>query len=245
MPEPTNNVLVVNPEFDPEYHCGGMTRSKSTCMNRAGFKTPHVGEGRCYRHGGLGGRKKGGVIDMKVSRATFEERVEKYQNDPELLTLDREIAMIKMVIDAQVAQFSEAYEDWVVIRDRLESGVPFAEGETVPELPPMPSLSLSAMDSLNKLVRTAFEMKYARRHSIPIEELQSIIVQIATNFNKVLEIVFDRIRMGDDPRRIVEGAKEEFIESLSTLRMSRPYDPKLDRAAGLKALPDAPPMREV
>ncbi len=234
MPEPTNKVTVINPNFDPDYHCGAKTRSGSTCMNRSGFKTPHVGEGRCFRHGGLGGRKKGGVIDMKIMRSTFEERVEEYQNDPELLTLDREIAIVKVIIDAKLAAYSEQYEDWLRVQEQLDDPMFAPEDGSIPELPPIPELSISELDQLNKLVRTAFEMKYARRHSIPIEELQSIIVQLAKNFNDVMEVVYRGIQGGEDARRVVEIAKEAFVQSLSELRMSRAYDPKLDRAAGVR-----------
>lgn len=34
------------------YHCEARTRSGAPCKNRSGFRTTHVGSGKCYLHGG-------------------------------------------------------------------------------------------------------------------------------------------------------------------------------------------------
>lgn len=40
------------PPVPPEDCCGSITRSGSPCRNKKGYKTDHVGSGRCFRHGG-------------------------------------------------------------------------------------------------------------------------------------------------------------------------------------------------
>lgn len=39
--------------------CGAKTRKGAPCRHAAGYKTEHLGSGRCWRHGGRGGGTKG------------------------------------------------------------------------------------------------------------------------------------------------------------------------------------------
>lgn len=53
----------------PHEVCGAKTRHGTPCKNRAGFKTPHFGAGRCYLHGGL---SPGGAPGNKNALKTGE-----------------------------------------------------------------------------------------------------------------------------------------------------------------------------
>lgn len=40
------------PQFNPERHCGARTKAGTPCTHPKGFRTNHLGSGRCYLHGG-------------------------------------------------------------------------------------------------------------------------------------------------------------------------------------------------
>ncbi len=42
------------PPVPPEDWCGAITRKGDPCRNKKGYKTDHVGVGKCFRHGGDG-----------------------------------------------------------------------------------------------------------------------------------------------------------------------------------------------
>ena len=42
----------MSPSKDPSTKCGALTRKKTKCANPKGYKTDHVGTGKCFLHGG-------------------------------------------------------------------------------------------------------------------------------------------------------------------------------------------------
>lgn len=74
--------------------CGAKTRQGGEpCKNAAGYKTPHVHIGRCYLHGGLNPIKHG--RNSTVVRAQVEAEAARIAQEPDLLDLSREVAMLK------------------------------------------------------------------------------------------------------------------------------------------------------
>ena len=70
---PDNRII-----FDPELHCGAKTTSTQghePCRNVKGFRTPHPGESRCWKHGGLTPIKTG--IYSKVRGTRLKDLIEK------------------------------------------------------------------------------------------------------------------------------------------------------------------------
>lgn len=70
--------------------CSAPLRGREgTCTRPAGWQTEHPGTGLCKYHGGL---------SQKPDTAPIEELVQQYLHDPEITTLDREIALARAVL---------------------------------------------------------------------------------------------------------------------------------------------------
>lgn len=181
-------------------------------MNRAGFKTDHFGQGRCFRHGGKGSIKVNG-IDTKAMRVTIDERMAAALNDPNLLVMDAEIAQARVLWQIQFEHFSVEYEAFAEIMEQIDDGL--FDNVAVADRPKlnMPEMDTKALEVLNKLVKTGFEMSYARRHSIPLTELEGVMSQIGQLF----ELVADRYGLSNQ-------ARIDFVEGLSGIQVSRPRD---------------------
>lgn len=214
MPEPTERVRHESEGFDPDLHCGASTRARSTCMNRAGFKTEHFGQGRCFRHGGKGGGKINGV-EAKAMRITIDERVAQAKNDPNLLVMDEEIAMARVMWQLQFEHFSQEYEQFAEIMEQIDAGLFDDVPEDKRPKLTVPGMDVKPLEVLNKLIKNGFEMSYARRHSIPMTELEGVMGQIGQLFEAVA-----------DEYGLPNQAKIDFVEGIGGIKVSRPRDPQ-------------------
>lgn len=87
-------------------HCGA--RAKSTgkpCRNPAGFRTDHVGEGRCFIHGGKSPVRHGRYSQVKHER--LGDLIQKYADDPDPLNLEPELATLRALLEDHIERFDE------------------------------------------------------------------------------------------------------------------------------------------
>lgn len=87
--------------------CGANKKSGGLCQNVAGKKTPHLHSGRCWLHGGLTPIKSGAY--SQVTRAELQERVKKYKEDPELLNLEYDVAMLRAITEYLINEWDEIF----------------------------------------------------------------------------------------------------------------------------------------
>jgi hypothetical protein len=97
--------------------CGAHGKQKQRpCRNRAGFRTDHVGSGRCYLHGGRNPVKHGlrsrsmlgpgeGVL-----RTEIRKLAEEHANNPDPLNLLPELAMLRALAENYIDRY-EAFRD--------------------------------------------------------------------------------------------------------------------------------------
>jgi hypothetical protein len=101
--------------------CGALSRSTGKpCLNVAGKGTDHVGEGRCRLHGGASPIKHG--LYSKVRRTRLGQRMAEIENDPDLMNLVRELALLKALAE-QVVQHYQKHEAALLAWHRAESPV--------------------------------------------------------------------------------------------------------------------------
>jgi hypothetical protein len=195
--------------YDENIHCGAKTKSDRSrqkgapCIFRKGHRTDHPGVGRCWLHGGRAPITTG--TKSKVYATNLNEAIARRVQDPDLLTLDNEIAYMKILI----GQLQEEYEG----RDQEDES-----GETK-KLRVRLDQVLDSLRTLNTMVTTAYNMRFAKRFSIPVTELKTILSQIATAF----EIVAEKYAISNE-------ARNEFALRLSGLKTTQPLDPQLDAA---------------
>lgn len=90
--------------------CGAPKRQgdRSPCGNPAGFKTNHRGIGRCHLHGGNTPIKHG--LYSSVVREQNQALVEQLAKSPDLTSLDKEIALVRVLLHEFAERTKEAME---------------------------------------------------------------------------------------------------------------------------------------
>jgi hypothetical protein len=118
--------------------CGARTRSGTPCSLVAGFRTPHVGDGRCYLHGGLSrithGRYSG------IQRERLRDLIAQHLEDENPLNLLPEVAALRALFQDFIERydvFVEAllawHESYRVTRRPLPDDLLHAFGNVVDE----------------------------------------------------------------------------------------------------------------
>lgn len=89
--------------------CGAASRRTGRpCANVAGFRTPHVGAGRCYLHGGLNPIKHGRYSTIKRER--IRDLIEQHAADPDPLNVLPEIAALRALFQEFIERYDEQTE---------------------------------------------------------------------------------------------------------------------------------------
>lgn len=118
---------------DPTKLCGAQLRKRPGryCRQPLGYKTPHVGSGRCYLHGGLTPIKTGMHSMIKHTRLK-DLLTELEKTDQEVMDLEPEVKLMR----AMVIDFINRYDDFV---DQLETWYNAIDaGRSDQKLPPIP-----------------------------------------------------------------------------------------------------------
>jgi hypothetical protein len=103
----------------PLRFCGALSKSTQTpCKNIAGKGTDHIGEGRCRLHGGATPIKHG--LYSRVRRTRLGKRIAEIENDPRILDLSQELAMLKALAE-QVVETYQEHEAALLAWHRAES----------------------------------------------------------------------------------------------------------------------------
>lgn len=226
MPEPSSLPTYVPDGFDPAIHCGSLTNAGTPCMLRAGYDTDHKGSGACRRHGGgIGHASLTTGEHSKFPERRLPkllERAREIRDSDDLLVIDTEISVLKAVFEAEAQEYAEKYEQFAVLKAAIEAGDYDEEGAQKPVLN-MPELDTETLNTMTRLIKVAYDMRFAKRFSVPVQELESIVAQILMSFNEVCEL----FGIGND-------VKVAFAERLSQLHLSRQTDYQLERAGGVK-----------
>jgi hypothetical protein len=210
----------------PDYiKCGAQKRGQpgEYCGAVAGQGTDHVGEGRCRLHGGARGSGRP-IIHGRNStkpRVTLVEQISYTMNDEALLDASREVALLRALVERQIAAQENLdatlYDAYLL---QLEAW----EQDSTGPMPSPPSqgglmIDLDVVKTLVNAQRHAFEMKFSKRFSIPVEELGALLIQIGDAFNKFAA-----------KYNLPNEAKVEFGAMMRGLSISKPMDAQLMRA---------------
>jgi hypothetical protein len=87
--------------------CGAKTRTGGPCKLKAGFKTDHVGEGRCRLHGGATPVKHG--LSSTVHTARLADRIEEHLKNPDPLNLLKEVAQLRAFAEDLMERWESIY----------------------------------------------------------------------------------------------------------------------------------------
>lgn len=97
------------PHAGLQARCGARTRrSGGLCANVAGHRTNHVGQGRCYLHGGATPIRTGRYSTIKRER--IRDLIEAHASDPEPLNILPEIAALRALFQDFIERYDEHTE---------------------------------------------------------------------------------------------------------------------------------------
>lgn len=187
--------------------CGAKTRSGRPCKNVAGYKTDHVGDGRCHLHGGAKPIKHGRY--SSINRPRIKDLLEQFEDDPSPLDLLPEVKLLRALVTDYIERwdhytdltfrwdglytsaYREAVNDW---REEMIALLEDGGYENVvsDELPPVPDprdyapekpkqlLDLTAAAGLVDKVGAMVDRieKHKREGSVTLETLNRVLEQL-------------------------------------------------------------------
>ena len=170
--------------FDPATMCGAQLRRQQPgilCHNPKGFQTPHLGDGRCWLHGGLTPIKHG--LTSLVKHGRLKDMLESMREvEHNLMDLTPEVEMIR----ALVLDYLNRYDDFV---DQLETWYNALDADRADNgLPPVPR-RIPDLESAGQLLEQTTRMvermhKMKREGSITLDMFRGIMSQMGMTVAK-------------------------------------------------------------
>ena len=167
--------------------CGGTKNNGELCNQNAGFRTSHSGEGRCLDHENL----SGGVATKEFEIASIKDRMQVYLDDPRMMTLDREIALVRAYMEVLGPLIAVVKSDIETIK-MMKSFPDMEEVETSGLHYDIGSLTAQLLNCANtsaRLIKTKHEIEVGRKLVIDIRSVHLIVGTIMSIIDKnVLDI---------------------------------------------------------
>lgn len=165
-------------QFDPEKHCGAQLRKKERgrfCCFPKGTKTPHLGEGRCWLHGGLTPIKHG--LSSLIQHGRLKDLLKKMKEiDHDILDLSPEVNLMRaMTIDFvnRYDTFTDHLETWYNALDgkQKDMGLP-------PVMRKFPTLEDAGtlLEAISRMVERVH--KITREGSITMDVFRGLMEQM-------------------------------------------------------------------
>jgi hypothetical protein len=212
--------------------CGATKKaSGEPCGQHAGANTDHLGKGKCWLHGGRAGATPYGPLSARGRRRSLTpivhitERMEEILESEDLLSVDREAALLRAALEDSLAALDNRrqgeFRAWEILAANAAEA-----GKAIPTLH-MTGLSKDEqgiIDLLVKTTKTAYEMRFSKRFSIPITELASVLRQIAAAFDDVCEMY-----------GIMPEARDAFVRRMGELKLPGTVNDAQLMRAGLGA----------
>lgn len=172
--------------------CGADKLNGTPCMMTAGHGTDHLGVGRCNDHS---------VIDVTPTDTfnipSIKERMWQFQNDKEIMSLDREIALLRAWLETIGKLIDIAHSEL------SQPGLNSAEG--------LARLSLSIPDLTNQLNQTTRNLGRLVMQKHEIEVGRKLVIDIRSVsyiFRTVGSIIDTNVIDADVRAKILKGLAE-------------------------------------
>jgi len=163
------------------------------CRNLAGFKTDHLGSGRCYLHGGASGGRPiiHGLFSKKLT-STLQVEYDKLVKDPALIDLYAEMALTKLFVGQllsalrtkMLSEFSELDEkeiEEMTDEDVIKSGnwmVQYSTKSGAYTASAELNAFIKVVDMSRKIYKDIVDTETKSMNTLNIKQVYSIINQI-------------------------------------------------------------------
>lgn len=116
MPLP---LLIPHPDRPDRHICGSPKPNQpgKICLNPAGARTTHLGEGRCWRHGGMSPVKTGRWSYLK--KPTIRKLAEAHAADPDPLNMLEDLALARAIAEDYINRYDENAKALLAWHSRL------------------------------------------------------------------------------------------------------------------------------
>jgi hypothetical protein len=150
--------------------CNARLGKGTYCKLPAGFRTDHLGEGRCYLHGGRAGRPMVHGLYSKKMTSTVKEEYEKLVNDPALIDLHAEFAFTKTVM----GNFMDS------IKDKLESNQFWTQynKDGIKEPSAEAKMLMNILETMSRLFVRITDAESKSENTLNMKQVYGILTQI-------------------------------------------------------------------
>lgn len=141
------------------------------CKMPAGFRTDHMGTGRCYLHGGRAGRPiSHGMYSTKL-KSTVKAEYDKFVTDPALIDLYAEFAFAKTMMSDFLTNIQKSLDDGTNIwigENRFGESVMSPEAKTL----------MALLETISKLFVRITDSETKSKNVLNMKQVYAIVTQI-------------------------------------------------------------------
>lgn len=185
--------------------CGARLKSKpgATCSKKAGWRTDHPGQGRCYLHGGNTPIKHGRY--SSVQRQDFRERIAKFEADADPLNLAPEVALLRAFVEDFIDRWDAIYGPTGALLAWHES---FHTGEAPPKPKQLPDFSaLTALvDRVGKMAERIYKMR--NDGAITMATLNRVVEQMGAD---LVAAIHEATIPSDQSEKLLESVERRWL----------------------------------
>jgi hypothetical protein len=173
----------------------------------------------------------------------LKERAEAIRRGVDLLNIDDQVARVSAIVDMQWELYAMKVDNHFAVIEALEE-IGFGSPESIAKWkeehgedskPPsinwyyenFPQMALGDVEKLASMIKMSYDMKFAKRFSVPVEEVETMRAQIKVAFQRVAQ----RFNL---PKEVTLA----FIEEISAIRVSKEFDAVLATAGGATPIID-------
>lgn len=167
------------------------------CRMPAGFNTDHVKTGRCYLHGGRAGRSITHGLYSEKFQSTIKIEYDKMVNDPALVDLYGELAVVKTMMSQFLETIQERLtnkESIFTTEDRFGTSIVSPEAKVL----------VSLLETLSRMFVRITDAETKSSNTLNIKQVYGIIKQIKNAMND---------SCGDCPIRLAVGDKLKDVRT--------------------------------
>lgn len=204
--------------YDPEVHCGAQLRRQERgrlCRQFKGAKTPHIGVGKCWLHGGLTPIVHG--LNSLIKHGRLKDMMAAMKDiDHDVMDLTPEVELLRaMTIDFvnRYDTFTETLDAWYTALDakRKEDDLP-----PVPRKYPTLEDAGSLLESISRMVERMH--KITREGSITLDVFRALMSQMGmvvsecVKDDSLLQLIEDKwSKILVNPKSFIRGGTKSTL----------------------------------
>ena len=147
------------------------------CKMPAGFRTDHLGKGRCYLHGGRAGRSITHGLYSKKLNSNIKTEYDKLVTDPQLVDLYAEFSFAKTMMSNFLEKIQERLDDpnvniWTT-RNRFDEEVQSPEAKNL----------MSMLETISRLFVRIVDAETKSKNTLNMKQVYAIVTQIKNAMN--------------------------------------------------------------